>query len=220
MRRVALLLSVAVALAAVAALHPSAAAPQSGRVIDRTLLCTTIGQAGVRKLTVSALAPVRGQTDPASGEPQLAGARLHTGPPTSSSGGGRRAVGGTSLVDADAGAPVPENNWSFSLSRQQCRASRVHVPLSARGLMGGAADALGDSYECFPPRRVLVRVRAVFRSRTSLRLNSVTGHLFTRMPVREVFLAVRTSSGKPLAYAAASESGKARVFAAPSCLPE
>lgn len=158
--------------------------------------------------------------DPASGEPQLAGARLHTGRPTSSSGGGRRAVGGTSLVDADAGAPVPENNWSFSHSRQQCRASRAHVPLSARGLMGGAAGALGDSYDCFPPRRVLVRVRAVFRSRTSLRLNSVTGHLFTRTPVREVSLAVRTSSGKPLAYAAALESGKARVFAAPGCLPE
>jgi hypothetical protein len=38
--------------------------------------------------------------------------------------------------------------------------------------------------------------------------------------VREVAVAVRTTRGKPLVYASASEFGRARLFTAASCLPD
>lgn len=102
MRRGALLLSAAFVFAAAFSLHASAGAQQPARIIDRTLLCSTIGQAGVRKITVSALSPAPGQKDPVTGERIQPGAGVWTGPPGLSS-GGRRSYGGASLASVKAG---------------------------------------------------------------------------------------------------------------------
>jgi hypothetical protein len=94
------------------------------------------------------------------------------------------------------------------------------VPLSARGLPGGRADYFGDGFTCPAPRRVFVRVRGVFSKPASLRLDRATLQLTTDAPVQQASFAVRIESGKPLAYASVNESGKARIFAAPSCVPD
>jgi hypothetical protein len=73
---------------------------------------------------------------------------------------------------------------------------------------------LGDELECDVPRRVLLRIRAVLASRASLRGREFES---VHVPVREAKLAVRTVSGKPLAFATVSESGKATLFTARGC---
>jgi hypothetical protein len=220
MRRVALLLSVALVFAAAFSLHASAGASQSSRIIDRTLLCSTIGQAGVRKIVVSALSPAPGQKDPVTGERIQAAAGVWTGPPGMSS-GGRRSYGGASLASVKTRVAEPDDS-TLSINADACRPSGVRVPLSARGLTGGAAGPFGDSFECFTGTRVLVRVRVVFRSPARLRLDSrfIPRMRKAREAVREGALAVRTRAGKPLAFASAFDSGRARVFAASSCVPE
>jgi hypothetical protein len=220
MSRVAVLLPVAVVAGVALSLDASAEAQQRSRIIDRTLLCETIGQAGVRKIAVSAISPVPGQKDPVTEERIQAGAGVRTGPPGLSS-GGRRSYGGAPLASVTTGVSDPDES-TLSINADACRPSTVSVPLSARGLTGGAAGPFGDSFECFTGKWVLVRVRAVFRSPTVLRLDSrfIPRMREAREALRQGSVAVRTRAGKPLAFASALDSGKARVFAAPSCVPE
>jgi hypothetical protein len=152
MSRAALLLPVAVVSGAALSLDASAEAQQRSRIIDRTLLCSTIGQAGVRKIIVSAVSPAPGQKDPVTEERIQAGAGVWTGPPGLSS-GSRRSYGGASLASVTTGVPDPDES-TLSINADQCRASSVRVPLSARGLTGGAAGPFGDSFECFTGRSV------------------------------------------------------------------
>ena len=76
----------------------------------------------------------------------------------------------------------------------------------------------GQEYECEVPRRVFVRVRAVFHTPTKLEPDRSFGYLQlqARCEVSEAALAVRTASGRTLAFASLG-AGKARVFATPGC---
>ncbi len=69
-----------------------------------------------------------------------------------------------------------------------------------------------------------MRVRVVFRVPVTLRVQRRFGQqtltTTTATAAREAQLAVRTVAGKPLAYASASETGKARLFVAPSCVSD
>lgn len=104
---------------------------------------------------------------------------------------------------------------TVGVRREGCRRTSGSVALGPSGLRGGAAAPLGAKYECFTPKQVVVRVRAVFSAPTVLR----AGQDFqaAHIPVREAKLAVRTLAGKQLVYAEVSESGKARLFAAKGC---
>jgi hypothetical protein len=190
--------SVALLLLALAFLvQPSSGAPAAapGRVIDRTLLCFIPDRAGIPVLEVYAQ-----PTDYPS-------AHLRTG------------FGNTVnlwLVGAWAGGP---GRYTLVISRPKCRADRARIPLSARGLSGGRADAGGVEYECFGPRRILVRIRTVFRSPTSLRVDRREDVLTTGAAVKESYIAARTQAGKPLAFASVSESGT-RLFTAASCIED
>lgn len=62
MRRAVLILGAAV-LVCGASLQPAEAEPAASRVIDRTFVCITVLQAGIRKISVSASAAAPGQTD-------------------------------------------------------------------------------------------------------------------------------------------------------------
>jgi hypothetical protein len=123
--------------------------------------------------------------------------------------------------------------WIWSKWARACKSSPKRlVPLSGRGLSGGEAGQSGDDYTCPAPRRVLVRARGVFSSPTyhgrpapdpppvGLRLDRRTLMLDTDVPLQQVSYAVRTQAGKPLAFVSANDSGKARLFAADSCIPE
>ena len=104
---------------------------------------------------------------------------------------------------------------TVGVRRGSCRGTSGSVALSPSGLRGGSAAPLGNEFECFAPKQVVVRVRAVLAAPGALR----AGQDFqsAHVPVREAKLAVRTVTGKPLVYADVSESGRARIFAANGC---
>ena len=137
---------------------------------------------------------------------------------------------GNLLAWVSAGKPtktttVDQEFWTFDVKTlgtvgvrgELCNPTRAVVPLTAAGLRGGAAAPLGDELKCDVPRRVLVRMRAVFDSRAVLRGKEFES---AHVPVREAKLAVRTVAGKQLAYATVSQTGKATLFTAKGCVPE
>jgi hypothetical protein len=187
------------------ATKPSAS---SARVIDQTLRCSIPRWAGNREITVFAQSGVR---ESPSKWKSLAAATINT------------RGSQISLFQAAAGAPVPTEFQGLAvfdttlLIGEACRPATARVPLSARGLDGGAADPFGDVYKCSVSRTVLVHVRAVFRSSAFLRRDPRSGARITRTPVRTASLAVRTQSGRPVVFATVLESGKARLFTSGAC---
>lgn len=179
------------------------------RIIDRTLLCSTVLFAGVREVHVSAQAGVR-EFGSTTRWKSLAIASLWTG----------SGFSGSSIAGATAGAPKPEQGSSFWTYRDKCQPLSARIPLAAGPLSGGPASQFGDQYECAAPRRVLVRIRALFTRPARLRFSSRFRSDSTKVPVKEARIAVRTQTGQPLAYAEVFDSGKARLFTARSCVED
>jgi hypothetical protein len=118
-----------------------------------------------------------------------------------------------------AGYPYPMRTWGTLASNARlCRPTAKKVPLTTSGLRGGAAGVFDDEVDCLSARRVLVRVHATLRTPAS----PTQYRQFRRVtaPVAEAQVVVRTEAGKPLAYAEVSDSGKAGLFTAPSCVPD
>ena len=133
--------------------------------------------------------------------------------------GAGRASHETNLESYDAASPYPAKVYgTLALNQDVCRPSRARVPLSAKGLVGGPAGQLGEEYDCESPRRVLVRLRAILRARAPVYRER--HFLKTKANLKSAYLAIRTRSGRPLAFAAVFESGKARLFTASSCLSD
>jgi hypothetical protein len=173
----------------------AATGPGSGAgVIDRTLLCSIAMRGGIRLLELNASS----QT------------------PT-----GAAYFGLTTNWSPDAGL-VSATTESLSLNPTRCTPTRLRVRLTTKNLEGGSAGPSEREFECETPSRVLVRIRAVFRSRAALETNRDFGYpmLIAGGEVKETSLAIRTQAGRPLAFASIHESGRARVFAAPSCISE
>jgi hypothetical protein len=122
----------------------------------------------------------------------------------------------TTMID-DAYDAFDVRTWgTVGVRREGCRRTSASIPLSVAGLTGGdRVTPLGSKSECFVPKQVIVRLRAVLVSSGSLR----TGEDFqtTHVPVREAELAARTVKGKPLVYAEVRDDGTARLFTAPGC---
>jgi hypothetical protein len=200
----------------------------AARVVDRTLVCATGVSAGVRVLELGARAGVRERGASSWRWPAHAWLYNRSGirygivgvaAPVSHHGSSPTdPVNGTSPPWPTRPDPGIGNLlttlWTDAV---RCRPTVARVPLAATGLQGGAADAFADQYDCAIPKRILVRVRAVFLTSTRLRLNRRFGFHTTNDVVQEGALAARTTGGKPLAYAEVRANGKARVFAAPSC---
>ncbi|MEX2645380.1 MAG: hypothetical protein WD249_03865 [Gaiellaceae bacterium] len=169
----------------------------ASRVIDRTVLCEIGVQGGVRVATIKAASAIPSVD-------RYANVEL---------GGGVRPAWRLAYLGGGEVALSPA-----------CTRSSSRVPLTTRGLSGGAADRFGDEHDCWTPRRVLLRVRGVFRSPVALRLGRPYGFplLFARGTVLEAEFAIRTQSGRPIAYASVSrETGKARVFTTSrDCFPD
>jgi hypothetical protein len=188
------------------------------QVIDRTLRCSVLN----REVEVRAHAGFR---DGGIWQ-NLAFAIVRTGFVTS-----RAMVLNDALAWVSAGRTAHETNLenegaalsaqyygTLAENRGACRPVARRVPLTAKGLQGGPVGILADQFDCPAPRRVLVRLRAVrqspapfFRDRHLLK---------TRGDLAAGSLAVRTESGRPIAFATVSESGKARLFTARSCIKE
>jgi hypothetical protein len=121
----------------------------------------------------------------------------------------------TTMVDQDYDAFGAKAFGTVGIRRDGCRRSSASVRLGPVGLRGGAATPLGSKSECYAPKRVLVRFRAVLASPGAFRAGPDFQTLHLR--VRAAKLAVRTPAGKALVYADVVESGRARLFTAPGC---
>jgi hypothetical protein len=192
----------------------------SALVLDRTYVCSVELKGGLYELEARAHAGVHSGSTWA----KLPYTALRTG-------NFGRAPVGNMLVWVTAGAPVgattvDQEFWTFPVAEvgtvgiygKLCRQVAQTAPLQRTGLRTQAAGRLGAKLVCEAPRRVLVRVRAVLSS--SGRLRSGEDFHFTHAPVREATLAVRTLSGKPVAYATVSQTGKATLFTAKGCVAE
>jgi len=203
----------------------SAASTSAPGVIDRTVTCVPALVGGVRQIDTLARAG-SGRRGSSWDSPAFAAIR------TTISGSAATAVD-DSLVWVTAGAPsaeatvvstlvgitFPMRSWgTIAVSRRQCRTSSKRIPLTKKGLSGGAVGPFDDQWDCAGGRRVVVRVRAVVETKTAL--NSYRGFLRTTVPVKSAKLVVATQSGKTLSYAEVFESGKSRLFVAPSCFPD
>jgi hypothetical protein len=227
MRRACFALTVGAALAASAFVAGgrtiTSAAP--ARVIDRTFVCSAGVVAGGREIEIYARSGFRSLRSPSQWQ-MLPHAELRTRGPDQYL---AYISAGQPREDSDPDHPARGpfgSGLSIGATATSCKSARAKVRLSARGLTGGAATQLGDAYDCPAPWRILVRVRGVFRVPTSLRLSRRydwrawrTTFTLAESP-REAYFAVQTRGGKPLAFASVFESGKARLFTAPSCIAE
>ena len=194
-------------------------------IVDRTVTCVPVLVGGVRQVDTLARAG-SGRRGSSWDSPAFAATK------TTISGAAATAVD-DNLVWVTAGAPSPEatvvstlvgftfpmRSWgTVAISRRYCRTSTQRIPLTRKGLSGGAVGPFDDQWDCQPGRRVIVRIRAVVRSKTTL--SSFRGFLRTTVPVKSAKLVVAAEGGKTLSYAEVSESGKSRLFVAPSCFPD
>ena len=214
MRWMVLTAATALVLAGVA-LQRAEAGPGAVRIIDRTLVCTTGIQGGVNVIDLMAQAGVKSPQRRNSWK-VLAGFELTTQ--------GSSEPGPEQWVLAIINAGRSEDGWggTVSIGPGRCKATKQRMPLGSSGLEQQPVSQFGDQYECWVARRVVLRVRGSFRAAATLRRNTF-GYL-TAMGGRmaqDVKLAVRTVSGKPLVYAEAFQSGKARLFlAGGACHPD
>ncbi len=114
------------------------------------------------------------------------------------------------MADQDYDAFDVNTLGTVGVRRESCRRTSGSVALSPSDLRGGLAAPVGKKFECFAPKQVVVRVRAVLAAPGALRAGQDFEN--AHIPVREAKLAVRTLTGKPLVYADVSESGRARIF--------
>jgi hypothetical protein len=215
-RRLAVAISAVVALAAAAAGSSARAEVDAGVVLDRTYTCAVFFRGGVYLLDTHAHAGTK--RGGAWARLPYAGVRsgvfggaagnllawITSGKPTKST-----------VVDQDYDTFDVATFGTVGVRRESCRQASGSVPLSASGLPGGAVPPLGSEFECYAPKQVVVRVRAVLASPGTLKQGEdfQTAHV----PVREAKLTVRTLKGKPLVYADVQEGGKARLFTANGC---
>jgi hypothetical protein len=201
----------------------SRSAATSPRVVDRTIVCATALTGGLRTVEVRGHAGIR---EGGSSWKQLPFAVFSTG-----SVGARLTALDNSLAWVTAGVPSgtttmdigfnqawPHTTGTIALNRRWCRTSAAKVALTPAGLSGGPAGVFGESFDCLAPRRVLVRVRTVFGMPAGLHGDGL--FVRTNTPIREARMAMRTESGKALAFAEVLEAGRTRLFTARSCSPD
>jgi hypothetical protein len=119
------------------------------------------------------------------------------------------------MIDQDYDTFDVNTFGTIGVRRESCRQTSTSVPLSVSGRTGGPAERLGSEFECYTPKQVVFRVRAVLAG--SGRLRASQDYQTSHVPIREAKLVVRTPKGKPLVYADVRESGLARMFAAEGC---
>jgi hypothetical protein len=176
---------------------PGRPVPGSTAVIDRSLSCSTAMRGGLRMVEVSAYVGTE--------QPPL--------PRSASFGLSTYWIPDASLASASTGG--------VQLNPTRCTAATARVPLVSKGLRGGPATSAEERFKCETPRRVLVRIRAVFQVPMKLEPDRTFGYSMLRAlgEVKEAQLAVRTQSGRSLAFASLA-GGKARLLMAPSCVED
>jgi len=215
MRAVGVLGVSALVAVSLLAVQPSSAGPAAApRIVERTLSCTPGVQAGAHVVYVNVQTGVKNGdrfTTLAQAGLSTAGSRIGTQPNQYE----------PQLVAMTAGfpAPPPLTTGGLGYDGKRCKPVKAKVPFTKRGLTGGVANQIGEQTQCFPPGKVLVHFRAVFIASPAVtvkidkksRFYSAVG----RIKVGQI--ALRTVTGKPLAYLDLVDSGTAHGFTAGSC---
>jgi hypothetical protein len=201
-----------VAIAALMAASVDSGAESASRIIDRTVVCKMLGTGfpdAVRFLRATATPhlpeteapPNANVTNGDESVAPLVGAGVRTG---------RGPIG--------AGFTTGEARISDRTGTRYTR-TRLRIPLSRRGLVGGAASEIGTSYRCTVPAKVLIRVHAVFKRPTSFKPDARFDQVVARGDIAVGYVAAATLRGrKPIILAAANgATGSANIFAAPGC---
>lgn len=188
-----------VLLAGIAAvlLTPAHARDEASRIVDRTFSCETGYVGGVYQATVESY-----WFAPPQGERRIPSATVTT-----------------VLTDGFLGGISPS---SMYVNRLHCDPTRARLPLTTKGLRGGAFSQFGTAHDCYTPPRVLVRIRGEFVKPTTLRTVSRFGYPQLEAPgaTKQAQLAVGTLAGKPLAYASIAGAKKTRLFTSADCLED
>ncbi len=214
-------LSLAAALAGVVLVGVLPAGAEPGAtVIDRTVQCRTLLNGGIYEIEARGHAGVR--------QTRSEWKTLPFAVVTSGSTGSAATQLDNAFVWIAADRPSHETwleehffptlavaNGTLAIKLGRCRSTNARVALSRRGLDGGLAGQLGEAFDCEAPRNVLVRVRARLQGAGALR--SSHGFLRTAAPIAEAAFAVRTRSGKALAYASVASSGKTQLYTGRGC---
>lgn len=178
-----------------AALVPTAAAgPAPSRTIDSTFSCETGYLGGVYQATVNTYRYV-----PPQASRRIPGANV-----------------GTNLTNGFL-AGVSSN--SIHVNRLYCKVTGAKAPLTTKGLRGGAFSSLPTEFDCFTPRRVLLRIRGDFVKPTTLRAAKPFGYpqLQALGATKRAELAMATLAGRPIAYASIAGAKTTRLFTSTDC---
>jgi hypothetical protein len=185
---------VGVALALCLLMAPvGSAEPAASRVIDRTFACETGFLGGIYQARVES----------------------HWFVPEGSRRRAAFASVTTNLKDGFVGGISAQSIYA---NRLYCKAATAKLPLTTKGLRGGAFDPLGAEHWCDTPRRVLFRIRGEFLKPTTLRTASPFGYpqLQARGNTKQTQLAIGTQNGKPIAYMSIAGS-KAQLYTSTLC---
>jgi hypothetical protein len=175
----------------------------AARVVDRTFLCAAgeVG-GGLWGLTAATSPPKTGGQDPRT---RLPGFAAHV----------RRNVAGGYL------ATVATERWpnGIAVARADCRQTAGRIGLTRRGLDGGRFSPFYEEYDCDTPRRVLMRVRAVFRGRSALAPRG--DYLAASGNVQTASIAVAAyPKRKPVVFASVSPKGGRMFLASSRCVKD
>ena len=105
---------------------------------------------------------------------------------------------------------------SLYYNRKRCSQTKLQLPLSRTGLVGGRTE---HGFECRVPRRVVVRVRATFRSAGTWQNFGKNNELrgIRRNIVSGTMVVATHPAKKRLAYGTMSGGATTRLFGAASC---
>jgi len=175
-------------------LTPAYGREDASRVVDRTFSCETGYLGGIYQATVHSYWSVPPQVERRTPSATLV----------------------TNLTNGFLGGISPS---SIYVNRLHCRATKTRLPLTTKGLRGGTFSPLGTEFDCYTPRRVLLRIRGGFLKPTTLRTASSFGYPQLRAlgATKRAELAVATLAGKPIAYAFIAGAKTARLFTSTDC---
>src|SRR3954468_7111318 len=110
------------------------------------------------------------------------------------------------LAGATSGYPYagPMRTGGLGFSAKLCKAAPKPIPLSTRGLSGGAAGQFGDQYKCLLSAPVTIRLRALFVQAAALKLDKARTWYSADGRIGKAQLAVRTAPGEPLPHPGAA----------------
>jgi len=194
------------------------APPSTVAVVDQTYACDTVLLGGLRQVEIRAHGGVRddgqwtrlpyvgaasggnaGRIDASIPAPNLL-AWVTAGPPAP-----------RATVDDEYDAYSVAATGTLGRNTERCRPAKAQVRLTRAGLRKSTVSAQTHAVECDAGTRVLVRVRATALGSPVLRKR---GGIFvaSTSPLSQAELAVRTPSGKQLAYGRVDRTGRSRLY--------